>query len=96
MKKQKIQYLELWKKFQKEEVKIKKDKLRKELVELYYPLVQKISYKIAKKFINLVADDLGLKPLSIRNNWFSSFWAIPTQHEYRVIQLLQNTIKNQN
>jgi len=49
MKKQKIQYLELWKKFQKEEVRIKKDKLRKELVELYYPLVQKISYKIAKK-----------------------------------------------
>ena len=43
MKKQKIQYLELWKKFQKEEVRIKKDKLRKELVELYYPLVQKNS-----------------------------------------------------
>ncbi len=48
-----------------------------------------------KKFIQLVADDLKKKPLSLQNNWFRNFWAIPTQYEYRVIQLLQRTIKNQ-
>ncbi len=47
MKKQKIHNLDLWKRFQKEKNKIKKDKLRNQLVEIYYPLVQKISYKVA-------------------------------------------------
>lgn len=47
MKKQKIHNLELWKKFQKETNKIRKDKLRNQLIEIYYPLVQKISYKVA-------------------------------------------------
>jgi RNA polymerase sigma factor for flagellar operon FliA len=47
MKKQKIHNLELWEKFQKEKNKIKKDKLRNQLIEIYYPLVQKISYKVA-------------------------------------------------
>jgi len=47
MEKQKIHNLELWKKFQEEKNKIKKDKLRNRLIEIYYPLVQKISYKVA-------------------------------------------------
>jgi len=47
MKKQRIHNLELWEKFQKENNKIKKDKLRNQLIEIYYPLVQKISYKVA-------------------------------------------------
>lgn len=47
MKKQKIKYLKLWKRFQNEKNKVKKDKIEQELVEIYYPLVQKISYKVA-------------------------------------------------
>jgi RNA polymerase sigma factor for flagellar operon FliA len=47
MKKQKIHNLDLWEKFQNEKNKIKKDKLRNQLIEIYYPLVQKISYKVA-------------------------------------------------
>jgi len=48
MEKQKIDNLELWEKFQKEKIKRKKDKLRSKLVEIYYPLVQKISYRVAE------------------------------------------------
>jgi len=48
MEKQKIKYLKLWEKFHKEKIKLKKDKIRQEIVEIYYPLVQKISYKVAK------------------------------------------------
>jgi RNA polymerase sigma factor FliA len=49
MKKQKINNLKLWKKFQNEKNKTKKEKYKKELVEIYYPLVQKLSYKMASK-----------------------------------------------
>ena len=48
MEKQKIKHLVLWKKFQTEKIKSKKDKIRSQIVEIYYPLVQKISYKVAK------------------------------------------------
>lgn len=47
MEKQKIHNLELWREFQEEENNTKKDKLRQKLVEIYYPLVQQISYKMA-------------------------------------------------
>ena len=47
MEKQKIHNLPLWEKFQKEKNKIKKNKLRSQIIEIYYPLVQKISYKVA-------------------------------------------------
>ena len=47
MKKQKIGNLELWKKFKSEKIQRKKDKIKRELVEIYYPIVQKISYKVA-------------------------------------------------
>ncbi len=48
MEKQKIEHLELWKKFQKEKAEKKREKLKNKLIELYYPLVQKISYKMAE------------------------------------------------
>ena len=47
MEKQKISNIEIWEKFQKEKIESKKDKYRQKLVMLYYPLVQKISYKVA-------------------------------------------------
>jgi len=49
MKKQKIEYLELWEKFQNEDNEEEKDRIRQQLVEIYYPLVQKISYKVAER-----------------------------------------------
>jgi RNA polymerase sigma factor FliA len=48
MNKQKIEHLDLWKKFQKEKIETKKMKIKQKLIELYYPLVQKISYKVAQ------------------------------------------------
>ena len=59
MKKQKIGNLKLWNKFKKEDVERKKDKYRQQLVEIYYPLVQKISYKVAESLQwNLQPDEL--------------------------------------
>lgn len=48
MKKQKIHNLDLWKKFNKEKNKKKKEEIKNKLVEIYYPLVQKISFKVAE------------------------------------------------
>jgi len=60
MEKQKIGNIELWKKFQKEKIKSKKDKYRQKLVEIYYPLVQKISYKVAQNLQwNLQPEELA-------------------------------------
>lgn len=60
MKKQKIHNLELWKKFQKENNKIKKSKLKNQLIEIYYPLVQKISYKVATNLAwNVLPEELS-------------------------------------
>ena len=75
MEKQKIGNIELWKKYKKEKIKNKKDKIRKQLVEIYYPLVQKISYKIAGKLQwNLQPEELasfGLDGLYIAIDRFS-------------------------
>lgn len=48
-------------------------------------------------FIKLVADDFGLSPLYVKNFWFckSGYWSIPEKNQDRVVELLQNTIKNQ-
>ena len=46
--------------------------------------------------ISLLSNEFKVKPNSIRNNWFSSYYSIPEKHEDRVVQLLQNTIKSQN
>lgn len=60
MEKQKIGNIELWKKFQKEKIKNKKDKYRQKLVEAYYPLVQKISYRVAQNLQwNLQPEELA-------------------------------------
>ena len=48
-----------------------------------------------QSFIMLCADEFGIKPISIRNNWFSGFWSIPDKHQERVLVLLQNYIKHQ-
>ncbi len=48
MEKQKIHNLDLWKKFQSEKNPRKKSKIKNKLIEVYYPLVQKISYKVAE------------------------------------------------
>ena len=47
-------------------------------------------------FILLLSNEFKVKPNSIRNNWFSSYYSIPEKHESRVIELLQNTIQRQN
>ena len=47
-------------------------------------------------FILLLSNEFKVKPNSIRNNWFSSYYSIPEKHEPRVIELLQNTIQRQN
>ena len=60
MKKQKISNIKIWKKFQEEKIESRKDKYRQKLVELYYPLVQKISYKVAKNLQwNLQPEELA-------------------------------------
>ncbi len=45
--KKEIKHRELWIKYQKEKNSSKKHKLENKLVEIYYPLVNKIAYKIA-------------------------------------------------
>lgn len=49
MKKNKIEYYGLWVKYQREKNLCKKNKIRNQFVEIYYPLVQKIAYGLAKK-----------------------------------------------
>jgi len=75
MEKQKIKHLKLWEKFHKEKIKLKKDKIRTEIVEIYYPLVQKISYKVAKnlqwKVLPEVLSSFGVDGLYIAINKFS-------------------------
>ncbi len=47
--KKKIKHLELWIKYQEEENLTRKKKLENQLVEIYYPLVRKISYGLAER-----------------------------------------------
>ena len=49
-----------------------------------------------KVFIELLSREFNLAPLSIRNNWFSSFYSIPQKHHKRLTELLQRTIAAQN
>jgi|TARA_R100001463_G_scaffold124211_1_gene181094 2-succinyl-5-enolpyruvyl-6-hydroxy-3-cyclohexene-1-carboxylate synthase len=53
--------------------------------------------KDKKAFIQLLHDDLKCKtkPQSMRTNWFAGFWNMPDKYKERTIQLLQNTIINQ-
>ena len=47
-------------------------------------------------FILLLSKEFKVKPNSIRNNWFAAYYSIPKKHELRVLEILQNTIKQQN
>jgi len=47
-------------------------------------------------FILLLSKEFKVKPNSIRNNWFAAYYSIPQKHESRVLEILQNTIKQQN
>jgi len=48
-------------------------------------------------FIVMAANDLDKSPNTLRHHWFSNsgFWSVPEEHQPRVIELLQNTIKEQ-
>lgn len=50
------------------------------------------------KFMEIVANDLGKSKKTLRVYWFSNYgdWAVPDNHQDRVIELLQNTIKSQS
>ena len=54
--------------------------------------------QIENKFerILLLSKEFKVKPNSIRNNWFSSYYSIPEKHESRVVEILQQTIRQQN
>tara|TARA_B110000967_G_C18896445_1_gene571021 strand:- start:2469 stop:2732 length:264 start_codon:yes stop_codon:yes gene_type:complete len=52
--------------------------------------------KDKQSFIMLCSTEFEIKPLSIRNNWFGGYWAIPDKHLKRVVDLLQNSIVKQN
>ena len=75
MEKQKIHNLELWKKFKVEKNPLRKEKIKKKLVEIYYPLVQKISYKVSENLCWRVPPDeltsLGLDGLYTAIDRFS-------------------------
>lgn len=49
-------------------------------------------------FIEMVANDLKKKPISLSKNWFcaSGFWSIPDRYQNRVVELLQKTIASQD
>jgi hypothetical protein len=59
--------------------------------------IQKLWKKLDNKteFIKLVAEDLDRSPNTLHNHWFARFWQVPEEHQPRVVELLQNTIKNQ-
>lgn len=64
------------------------------MIENIKILYNQLHDKVA--FVQLVAKEFDNKPQSIANNWFSRFWSVPDVHQPRVVELLQNTIANQN
>lgn len=47
------------------------------------------------KAIELIAVNIGRSPRSLRNHWFSEFWAIPLEHQKAVKKHLEEIIKGQ-
>ncbi|WP_109438374.1 hypothetical protein [Aquimarina sp. AU119] len=45
--------------------------------------------------INEVANELGLSPGSVRNNYLGRDFRIPEENQERVVTILQNTLKHQ-
>lgn len=64
------------------------------MIENIKSLWQQIENKT--KFMEMAAEDLGRSPLTLRQHWFAHFWSIPEEHQPRVVELLQNAIKEQN
>ncbi|MEC4049778.1 hypothetical protein OX284_010095 [Flavobacterium sp. SUN046] len=60
-----------------------------EIKDLYSQVKEKT------KFIINVSPLIGRAPKTLRNHWFSEFWSIPKEHQPRVKELLETTIKNQ-
>jgi len=51
------------------------------------------SFKSGKNiFIMEVANEFGISPTSVRNNWFGTFWAIPAEKQPRVLEMLKAEI----
>ncbi len=48
-----------------------------------------------KSFINECANHFRIKPISVKNNWFSSMFNVPDEHEATLIQMMQRQIFNQ-
>ena len=101
MERQKIGNLELWKKYKAEKISRKKNKYKQKLVELYYPLVQKISYKVAQNLQwNLQPEELasfGLDGLYIAIDKFSLDRGVdfPTYANRRISgSMIDNVRKN--
>ena len=67
---------------------------KKDAIEVIRELYDQIDKKT--KFIIKVAKDLGKSPQTVRVHWFAQFWSIPEEYQQRVIELLEETIKNQN
>jgi len=47
-------------------------------------------------FNAMVAEDFKMEARSVANHWFCGYWAIPKSKQPRVVELLQNAIKEQN
>ena len=56
---------------------------------------QKLNHKTV--FIRLLAASFEKKksPVYLRNQWFSGFWAIPISEQPKVLEFLNNVLKNQ-
>ena len=71
----KIEHYDLWVKFQSEKNEKKKKELERKLVEIYYPLVEKIAYSMAKKMCWMISPEelasLGVDGLYIAINKYS-------------------------
>jgi len=51
--------------------------------------------KVKKDFILIVAEDLDKSTGTLQQHWFSRFWSIPKDYQPRVIELLKQTIREQ-
>ncbi len=54
-----------------------------------------VEYKRA--IVEKLCNEFGLKPKAMNNNWFcdSGYWAVTISRRSRVIEVLEETIKNQ-
>ena len=41
-----------------------------------------------KELIKKIAKDFNINPLSVRNNWFSGFYQIPTKHQDKLEKIM--------